>query len=620
MPRYETCGSNNSFSEFVTRDRLNGAHLVVTMPALQSPLIMRYNYSKDEYIPVPGFNEYDIFEGAAPPGGKEWDGMLIEWWDRLAAAAGFTYEVQSTTGGSRAEAASKFTACVIDSNKGVVDVCVGRTWETTERAQLSQYSTALTVDAIKLLVRSPSPNTNLLYKVTLVFSPFSPNLWLMILLFTLVVALTYHVILAKDVDENSDLLVCTSRPSMREIGLIVKRLGSSWHRSMIELLSGGIMYDVEKDESRYTGTNTITHKIISIGWGGFIVVVLAAYTANLAAFLSKKGAGYEFSNLQDCLDKGCKLCAANTYVSAGLIDQIQFSYPDLVPGDVKTFVSRTEVSEAIAKEDCDAGFISDFSFYTEPDSWIMREGNKCDVTIVGDTLLAIDIGFATSDKFVDSASYWTSVLKEQGVWVEIYNKWLPKYDCVDAMSTDEEEEALALGVDAFAGPFALVIVTCSFALIVHFTRRVKKSELVSTTLERTLERSKSFARSSTSGRENRPSSIGGLRQSTGVELPTKTPGTGLRLSSRKRTQEDEFLEMRKDVKELKFFLRKLLGEKLGPGAASSGDGGGRGGGGGGGDDAISAHGVRFLEEEKCDLTDDGNGEVTFKENPLRFEM
>ncbi len=112
---YETCGNHDSFWDSHASDALSGAHLKIAIPAIY----FADQYKLDRNGSIIYFNT-DISSGAD----DGWYGMFIDLIERLAQDAGFTYEFQQVSTGSKLlYPESTYTACAYDVARGISDMC-----------------------------------------------------------------------------------------------------------------------------------------------------------------------------------------------------------------------------------------------------------------------------------------------------------------------------------------------------------------------------------------------------------------------------------------------------------------------------------------------------------------
>jgi hypothetical protein len=332
---YDTCSpDNNAFQHRRLKkvtDVLRGKHLRVVVPALENPMFMVVD-SNDESASCCSYADrsccYPLSTGVSITNrtylntlnGKAVAGVHVELLQLMAARAGFTYSFQSISEGSRVQAKGQvFTAGVYDIFQGLADLQATRVWPTQNRTEYAQFAAPIYDDQQLLVVRVRSKAMTLSDQAQLVFLPFSFELWLVILVVTFCMAIAYAYFL-----EDGKYLprLSASRTIWARLLVYVKMLTVSWHRAMLELLSANPYYsehhNIDSSARRFKGTHRGPHKILTLGWGFFIVITLAAYTANLASLLTiREMVTGTYASLEDCIQAKCRICVPQGEYSAG---------------------------------------------------------------------------------------------------------------------------------------------------------------------------------------------------------------------------------------------------------------------------------------------------------------
>ena len=103
----------------------------------------------------------------------------------------------------------------------------------------------------------------------------------------------------------------TSAAVSRAQVLLISILDSAY-TGVLDLFSGGLSGDREGD--------TLAQRMLALPFTFFVTIVLAAYTANLAAFLSRVTVDMPFRNVRECADKGCTFCTDNYALAKTQLD------------------------------------------------------------------------------------------------------------------------------------------------------------------------------------------------------------------------------------------------------------------------------------------------------------
>ena len=488
---YHTCRESGDFVDHDIVNGLQGKTLTVGIPSLKYP--EHYRLDSDGEV----VTSTDVTAGQG-----EYLGMFIDFLNEVAGSAGYALHYDYVSGGSLAHQSSRWTACVEDVEKGVSDQCVGNFWETSARRSMSTFSASIVEEKFFLVVRTPNDEASFSHRVSLIFQPFSPALWGMILVAACFTGAIYSLLdvhahrqFKKDEErlklEHDPLCAnngCTEKGNM-ELKFVLKLWAARSYRAIYELLSGAPL----EFERRSTA-----QKLIVVAWGFFIVAILAAFTANLAAFLTLSNASFDFTGIEDCVAVNCKLCVYSSFDSV-LGDTFEALYPTQ---GYTIYSSRLEVAEAVRDNDCDAGILGDMSFYQQEELWL-----DCDITLIGDAIASspysrprsphflhitrcspppilaptlaltvrlansclgctVPVGWPVSSTYVTSISYHIAKLKESGVWESIQASYMPDYSCT-AAEAEEASETTQLGITEMSGPLLLLLATGFISVVIH---------------------------------------------------------------------------------------------------------------------------------------------------------
>jgi len=205
-----------------------------------------------------------------------------------------TYDYRNLTLDALAEfPLSPWSACVHEIGQGRLDLCIGEFYDTPERRLVTEFSGLIQLKSVMLV--APANNGSLDFGRLL--RPFTTELWIGILVVMFVFAVLLWLFSFK---RGSNDFV----PSFSEC----KRFGHSVHLSVQSLLGAAMATDLsEPIPSLYW---------VGTGYALFIVVVVAAYTANLAAILAVSRNASMFKNLEDIARQGYPVCVQNSLVDS----------------------------------------------------------------------------------------------------------------------------------------------------------------------------------------------------------------------------------------------------------------------------------------------------------------
>ena len=106
------------------------------------------------------------------------------------------------------------------------------------------------------------------------------------------------------------------------------------HATFLDMFAGGIdggrwsMADGHGGKRWGRRPRSLPHRVLSLGWGLFIIVVLASYTANLAAFLTRVHMTDWLSTMDKAILNRTKICSSDSY---------QYELEEKYGGFIRTF-------------------------------------------------------------------------------------------------------------------------------------------------------------------------------------------------------------------------------------------------------------------------------------------
>ena len=198
----------------------------------------------------------------------------------------------------RANPGSSFTACAYDVKVGNVDVCIGNFWVTSERLALSNFIQPFAEDKLYLVVPDEYLEESFAQHFVRPFMPFAPELWLMVGLFTIFTSIV--------------TLLVDGRSLVVEHYDIVSRYCMSVYLTWHGLFSGGPQ----------NSPGTFPARLSQLGFGVFIMITVATYTANLATILVSNTKENAISNIDDAMAEQMTIC-----MLSALIKEAETKYP-----------------------------------------------------------------------------------------------------------------------------------------------------------------------------------------------------------------------------------------------------------------------------------------------------
>lgn len=170
-----------------------------------------------------------------------------------------------------------------------------------------------------------------------------------------------------------------------------------------------------------------------MAWAFFIMIIIAIYTTNLAAFLSQKNKIYNISSINDCLAQNYLTCFQNSYALESLSKEL---YPNLRYNNSYTHDALHLMIHDLREGKCDAVLISKYHWNSNPAFW-----GECDVTLIGNFVLQFKVAIPVSDTISKAITYWIGKKKDQNEFVNILRKHQPDHTCDNFVVSDVIKES-----------------------------------------------------------------------------------------------------------------------------------------------------------------------------------
>ena len=430
---YETCGNVDSYTPRLF-DTLRNRTLRVAFPSDSSaiwPLLTLEDGTK---------------AGAAP--------------DLLRYAAdmlNMTLEIVPLSNRSTDKFASSWTACVHAVAIGDIDVCGATAWITLERRSLAPFSEVFETDEIYLISRKSDRKVRLSAAEVLSrpFLPFTPAMWGLIFACCAFTSVAFWI-----VETNC-------KPSMRTFAKHV-------YLGYFGYLSG---------QGPSLEVTTAPARVLQLGWGFFLLVLMSTYTAKLAAFFAVDTISGTVSSLGEAMRLGLRTC-----IPTSISEQMVATYPRLRNLAVPVDDNTESLLHRMDTGDCDVCVFYPDGFVTEQ----VKNPRHCDKAIVGMPVLFVGRGFAIRPDLSFSFTALTNQLFANGVWAYLREDNMERHSlgplCAVELDAGDDDNAVPLGVDELGGNAAILLIVTAASLIVwgfwHGTKGFRTTEPIATELKR----------------------------------------------------------------------------------------------------------------------------------------
>lgn len=176
--------------------------------------------------------------------------------------------------------------CALGTSLDLWDICIGQTEVIGKLADFTKFLPSLGTTLEYLIVQQKVKEPSFSNTFSSVFSPFSFTLWMTCIAFLVVFGLAF-ALLERDGDDFE------GSPGVHQ------KLATTLYKTFLSGVTGGPAYE----------PGTAGGKLVMLGYGWFILIALASYTANLASLLVVASSVQGIANMDDLIKtEGAKLC------------------------------------------------------------------------------------------------------------------------------------------------------------------------------------------------------------------------------------------------------------------------------------------------------------------------
>ncbi|KAL1525291.1 hypothetical protein AB1Y20_020153 [Prymnesium parvum] len=519
---YETCVQNGSLQSllqarvaeeqwvsYTVLTPLVGVTLTVGFAALWWPS----HFKRDELGAEVSYGHpryEEIYTNDSIP----WEGVSVEFFGALLDEAnrlGLNVSAVHTyvSGAARHRHANPWTAAVDDVGTGLLDVSPGELWPTPDRLKLAPFTLPYKESEFWLFVPRPddeSASVSAFSHLSRCFLPFTEGLWGAIIAATLCVGLL-HAYLAMRVEPNSgggsEVNGGKERSWSRRLrsslrtrsggcgdgGGASEQLWTCTAQAAGELLSGGVGLDVEQIVSA-------GGRLLYLGWGFFVLLVISSYTANLAAFLTQEGQqnGYP-STIEELRRKGDAIC-----LNEVMMPLATARYPGV--HFVGSISEETIVNEGCRGGQCGAVLLDGADIEEAPET---TGKLVCDAGLgvpPGQKLGVLHSEYAipVRQEYVAAFSYLIRSLAERGVNVQNFElQYKARKNCTYAIVASPSSNAQpAITLEEMSAAFVVLFVCCVLAVACSELRLAREKKAVAKPVEAVVRSSECAVAPSTS--------------------------------------------------------------------------------------------------------------------------
>lgn len=389
---YTVCNSSDDLPSVPNpKQTLGGVTILTTTPQAYFP---PYHYKRNgegEILSLPGEEYWNV---SIP-----YEGVMIDYLDQVQALADGDFTIEWTFGSKASRLvhpSSAYTASVQDIQDGLIDMAVGPIWVTGERLHMTTFTVPLYYSRTVLVVPKPGVNNSMQAQSSKVLAPFSIGVWLMIVAIIAITA-TLSVWFS---GQKKKILTQARRVSMtrgetrESIAWQRKRTKHKLYARLFidELLQKGTYFfsaGIEQDNG-----DSLPSKLLMFGFGFFILVVVSAYVANLAAFLTRNVPTY-VGTIDEAISSNWRICAL-----PATSEELEVAWPG-----ANWIFSSSGKSYHSLLEDYDAGLCDGF-IYGFANLELMNMLCKRDLVFTDSLVLENPVAWPIRPDYAAGLSYW----------------------------------------------------------------------------------------------------------------------------------------------------------------------------------------------------------------------
>jgi hypothetical protein len=478
---YATCGDMDAFTREKRLSSLTGVALKVA-----------FNHNSGGWLGAYSSEKVD-FEGPI----EKWSGPVVNFVKQAANRSGFKLSLTAPPEFLRNSSNeffgshSSFDFCVYATSLGYLDMCVAQYTVTDQRASSTEFL-LLDSTGVYLVVQTASAESKngwaeFMESVTVIFQPFTPGTWLFILAFVIPVfgiLMVYHEYgQSGSTFPSEEKVIVVNEDGTQDLKVFHVPLYRSIVKSVYTVTLSVFQSTYEQS------VTTIGALLNLLGVSFFILTIIAAYTANLAALLTQKAQKTSVSNMDDAIRSGYRFCAerknmeaivsvySNVKPSMFVTDPIELG-GDGQPGfNCGSCSSRTLVFDMLDPDIAQSG---DFSYChaaiapQEDLDVLQADGAHCNRAIVGTPIQYSQTGFPIFEKISPQLVSFFLRLKNEGIMDREILRSRPASQCPVELG---EGSALTLsqltGIWMVSFGFAFAGLCVAFCL--PFSRRKSKA-------------------------------------------------------------------------------------------------------------------------------------------------
>jgi len=280
-------------------------------------------------------------------------------------------------------------------------MCLGDIWDTAERQSFgTAYFVNVYSEPMFLMTSMDGEGDSFWEMLTKPFIPFEAPLWGLVII--VIVATSVSMVLFEfhrnESDfEDKDLKNCFFK---------------SLYLAMSSFVNAGVAFNAV----------TVSGRLMSVGYGLFILICIASFTAETATVLISKAVSTKFENIEDVLKGREKICYAG-----GMRAMLEAKHPAVRQLGVVFDNFQTEaIVELLNNGTCSYALIGELWMQ---EAW--AAGQHCHLQFVGSSVLEFPTGYWVSQEFQRLLGWGVALKRSEGLWSEMQRKFAGDSHCSD---------------------------------------------------------------------------------------------------------------------------------------------------------------------------------------------
>jgi len=436
------------------------------------------------------------WKGAYNPAGsfaanRQWTGPAVDFVRRAALEGGFYINMTRPPDWLRNNSMeffgnSNFDLCVYAVSLGYLDFCVGSFSINEKRSSVTTIF-EMTSDPVYLITHVEGGGQtdweSFSTAAITIFQPFTPQAWMMIFLFCLPILgllMLFHEYGAPGsaYPRNESILVENEDSQGRISTEVIQRRIPLYKNICNSLYMGTLsFFGGSYDQS----VVSVGGKINLLAIASFIMLILAVYTANLAAILTQDANKTSIDSIEMAVKQGMNFCAERKIAkiameSYGIDPRKIVSDPIELGGDGQPGFNcpkckaRERVFTNMRQSHSDPSLYCDAAIASEEDlDTLHRYEKHCNKVKVGDPITYRSLGIPIYDKHADALVSLLHKIKTDGVMTSTLKASRPESQCPETGG-----EGSALNVQQLTGVWVITFSFVLFALLARFVSRPKR--------------------------------------------------------------------------------------------------------------------------------------------------